>query len=74
VQRFFDEAEGGERADLLREIETRTSGKRELSFNVFDVLIDVSGQTVTVSDVLEADASETVTLTEFEQRLHTAQD
>lgn len=69
--RFFaDELDGYVRELLLAEISRRTSGRAELSVNVFDVLIDVDAGAVTLTNVLQADAEVTVPLDSFAVRLH----
>jgi len=39
---------------MLQEIATRSSGKRQFNFNMFEVVIDVDAQSVEIYDVTDA--------------------
>jgi hypothetical protein len=70
IDRFFrEECNDYVRELLLEEIRTRSEGRRRFTFNVFNVLLDVDSGMVTVEDVLEPDADQSVPLSEFHARL-----
>jgi hypothetical protein len=57
----FIDLEGGEAAETLRHAALdRRYGKRTLSFNCFDVIIDADAATVTLEDAIELDGRRAV--------------
>ena len=54
---------------VFRELETRTTGRRRFTFNITNVVIDFDAETATIEDVLEADVSYSMPLSEFRARV-----
>jgi hypothetical protein len=70
LDRFLtEEANEYVRELLMREFQTRTSGSRRFTFDVFNVRMDFDASTATIEDVLEADSSYSMPLRDFEARV-----
>lgn len=54
---------------VKRELEIGSSGRRRLTFNVTNVVLDFDTGTATIEDVLEADASYTMRLADLKQEV-----
>jgi hypothetical protein len=64
--RFLDlEVTAHDRDLMLLAARERTQGIEHFSFNIFNVLIDVDRNVVTIEDDLDADSEEEVSMDEF---------
>ncbi|WP_091718298.1 hypothetical protein [Pseudarthrobacter equi] len=60
------------RAQLLTIIEQRQAGRQYLTYNTFNVLLDVDAGTAIVEDELDVDRQSVVSLSHFETLLRSA--
>jgi hypothetical protein len=72
ADRFFtEEANEHVRRMLADEIQSRTTGSRYFTFNVFNVRIDVDRNVATIEDELDPASEESIPLADFDARLRT---
>jgi hypothetical protein len=70
IDRFLaEDCTDSVRALLLHEIDARSSGRRYLTFNVFNVLLDFDTGIATIEDELDVESSWSIPPAAFGRRL-----